>query len=112
MLKVPPSAIALFSVFLYGCYNAIFAYLTNIKEVSILQLLAVQKVRRFLERGRMRSDDLASLIHLVCCVYWYHWHTVRIIRSSRVAYGDMGNCGPSHPWNTIVDGYPSTAYLV
>jgi hypothetical protein len=47
MAAVPPSAIALFSMFLYNCINAMFAYLTNIMQMSMLQLITIQAVSLF-----------------------------------------------------------------
>jgi len=47
MSSIPASAIALFAIFLYNCVNAIFGYLTNVMEISMLQLLAFQAVRPY-----------------------------------------------------------------
>lgn len=44
MSPIPPAAIALFSMFLYNCINALFAYLTNIMQMSMLQLVTIQAV--------------------------------------------------------------------
>jgi hypothetical protein len=44
MPNVAPSAIALFSIFLYNCINAMMAYLTNIMGMSVLQLITIQAV--------------------------------------------------------------------
>jgi hypothetical protein len=45
MPPIPASGIALFAIFLYNCVNAIVGYLTNVMEISMLQLLALQAVR-------------------------------------------------------------------
>jgi len=45
MLAVPPSAIALSSIFLYNCINAMIAYLTNVMQMSMVQLITLQAVR-------------------------------------------------------------------
>jgi hypothetical protein len=44
MLAVPPSAIALSSIFLYNCTNAMFAYMINILHMSMPQLITLQAV--------------------------------------------------------------------
>lgn len=44
MLTVPPSAIALSSIFLYNCNSAIFAYLTNVLEMSMAELITFSTV--------------------------------------------------------------------
>jgi hypothetical protein len=44
MLEVPPSAIALSSIFLYNCTNAMFAYLINVMHMSMPQLITLQAV--------------------------------------------------------------------
>jgi hypothetical protein len=46
MLAVPPSAIALSSIFLYNCTNAMFAYMINILHMSMPQLITLQAVSR------------------------------------------------------------------
>jgi hypothetical protein len=47
MLAVPPSAIALSSIFLYICTNAMFAYLINVMHMSMPQLITLQAVSAF-----------------------------------------------------------------
>jgi hypothetical protein len=47
MLAVPPSAIALSSIFLYNCTNAMFAYLINVMHMSMPQLITLQAVSDF-----------------------------------------------------------------
>jgi hypothetical protein len=57
MSSIPASAIALFAIFLYNCVNAIFGYLTNVVEISLLQLLAFQTVRPSYYSGCRSADD-------------------------------------------------------
>jgi hypothetical protein len=44
MSPIHPGFIALFSIFLFNCNNALFAYLVNVKHMPVLQVLAIQSV--------------------------------------------------------------------
>jgi len=65
MSSIPASAIALFAIFLYNCVNAIFGYLTNVMEISMLQLLAFQAVRT--SHGAERKSADHQVPHLLFC---------------------------------------------
>jgi hypothetical protein len=55
MSPIHPGFIALFSIFLFNCNNALFAYLVNVKHMPVLQVLAIQSVS-----GYASSNDMTS----------------------------------------------------
>jgi hypothetical protein len=68
MSSIPASAIALFAIFLYNCVNVIFGYLTNVVEISLLQLLAFQTVRPSHSIGLQSADHQIPNL-LGCGIY-------------------------------------------
>jgi hypothetical protein len=48
VLNIPPSSIALFSIFLFNCVNVIIGYSTNVLGMSVFQLMFIQSVSTYL----------------------------------------------------------------
>jgi hypothetical protein len=48
ILNIPPSSIALFSIFLFNCVNAIIGYSTNVLGMSVFHLMFIQSVSTYL----------------------------------------------------------------
>lgn len=80
MLAVPPSAVALSSIFLYNCTNAMFAYLTNIVQMSMLQLITIQAVSHIMiYPSHMKADHSDTepyrLLHIHCSLQDTGWNS-------------------------------------
>ena len=68
MLAVPPSVIALSSIFLYNCTNAMFAYMIVVLHMSMPQLITLQAVS---DSCITSTDKLTSQIPSLigCSIY-------------------------------------------
>ena len=96
MSSIPASAIALFAIFLYNCVNAIFGYLTNVMEISMLQLLAFQAVRPYrmcrLVVGLPSDPPFAILRDICYCYQTSSWPPLPPWYSD-VDLGNRNSCG-------------------
>ena len=104
MSPVPPSAIALSSIFFYNCIIAIFAYLTNVMHMSMFQLIIIQTVN--LPRPRIPFKITDETDPMPCCLCSLHSHQWRPIWTACSSWytsrnmvhgysGGDGNCADS-----------------
>jgi hypothetical protein len=92
MRHIPPSAIALYSIFLFSGANAIIGYLINVKDMSVLYIMTIEHASQKRITSRDETYEVGHTLIPSVRLRRSHSPTWWLAGSAGDSIGNLGYC--------------------